>query len=96
MLGIYSSRLIRATYLQQSNLQSYWVNNATYLFSLVLWVFTPFNVPYLHSSGPIGIGITLFILTVASLSLITDFGFIESEHVGTLQRMLNGMVPSGF
>jgi uncharacterized YccA/Bax inhibitor family protein len=37
-----------------------------------------FQVPFLHSSGPLGIIVTLFILTVASLCLIMDFNFIES------------------
>ena len=49
-----------------------------YLTSFLLGVLTGFDVPFLHTSGPIGIGVTLFILIVASLTLITDFGFIES------------------
>ena len=79
MLGIYSSRLIRAT--PTFNKVIYSLTGSImllYLFSLILMIFTPYDVPYLHSSGPIGIGITLFILSIASLSLITDFGFIES------------------
>jgi len=46
--------------------------------SILFSLLTPFEIPFLHTSGPIGIGITLFILTVAALSLISDFGFIES------------------
>ena len=49
-----------------------------YLTSFVLQLFTPYDVPFLHSSGPIGIGVTAFILVVAALTLISDFGFIES------------------
>ena len=49
-----------------------------YAVSIIFTMFTPFEIPYLHTSGPIGIGITLFILTIAALSLISDFGFIES------------------
>ena len=49
-----------------------------YLTSFVLQVFTGYDVPFLHSSGPIGIGVTAFILVVAALTLISDFGFIES------------------
>ena len=48
-----------------------------YLTSFVLTLFSGYDVPFLHSSGPIGIGVTLFILVVASLTLISDFGFIE-------------------
>ena len=36
------------------------------------------QVPFLHSSGPIGIGLTLFILAVAALNLVLDFNFIEN------------------
>ena len=49
-----------------------------YLTSFVLGMFSPYDVPFLHSSGPIGIGLTCFILVVAALTLISDFGFIES------------------
>ena len=49
-----------------------------YLTSFVLQVFSGYDVPFLHSSGPIGIGVTTFILVVAALTLISDFGFIES------------------
>ena len=43
-----------------------------------LGIFTGYSVPFLHSAGPIGIGVTAFILVVAALTLISDFGFIES------------------
>jgi len=49
-----------------------------YLTSFLLNLFTGYSVPFLHSSGPIGIAVTAFILVVASLTLISDFGFIES------------------
>lgn len=35
------------------------------------------NVPYIHQGGIIGIGISLFIVVIASLNLILDFSFIE-------------------
>jgi uncharacterized YccA/Bax inhibitor family protein len=69
MLFIYSSRIIRPTPTFNKVIGSM-------VFSIMM--FTPFQVPYLHSSGPIGIGITVFILCIAALSLISDFGFIES------------------
>ena len=37
-----------------------------------------FQVPYLHDSGPIGIGISLVVIVVAALNLVLDFDFIES------------------
>lgn len=36
------------------------------------------GVPYLHSSGPIGIGISVFICIIAALNLVLDFDFIEN------------------
>jgi uncharacterized YccA/Bax inhibitor family protein len=36
------------------------------------------SVPYLHTSSSLGIGISLFVITIASLSLVTDFHFIKT------------------
>jgi uncharacterized YccA/Bax inhibitor family protein len=46
---------------------------ASMLGSMTGW----FQVPYLHDSGPIGIGISLVIIVVAALNLVLDFDFIE-------------------
>ncbi len=48
-----------------------------YVFNFVLVMFGT-TVPFLHSSGPIGIGISVIFLTVASLFLIIDFAMIEN------------------
>lgn len=52
-----------------------------YLLSMVLNLFGV-QVPYLHQGGMIGIGISLFIIGIASLNLILDFDNIEkgAEH----------------
>jgi len=79
MLIIYSSRLIRPT--PTFNKVIYSLVGAImmlYFVSIFFTLLTKFEVPFLHSSGPLGIGLTVFILCVAALSLITDFGFIES------------------
>lgn len=49
-----------------------------YLMTIVLNMFTGMSLPFLHSTGPVGIGVSVFILGVAALNLILDFGFIES------------------
>ncbi len=36
------------------------------------------EMPFIHDSGMIGIGISLFIVVVAALNLVLDFDFIES------------------
>ena len=49
-----------------------------YLVSFVMSIGFGVSVPFLHTAGPIGIAVTVFILVVASLTLISNFGFIES------------------
>ncbi|MFT5130448.1 MAG: putative YccA/Bax inhibitor family protein [Rhodothermales bacterium] len=47
-----------------------------YLISFVMNLFG-MSMPYIHSSGPIGIGISVVIVIVAALNLVLDFDFIE-------------------
>lgn len=47
-----------------------------YLISFVMSFFG-MPMPYLHEGGMIGIGLSLFIIVVASLNLVLDFDFIE-------------------
>ncbi len=36
------------------------------------------RMPYIHESGVIGIGFSLFVVIVAALNLVLDFDFIEN------------------
>lgn len=47
-----------------------------YLISIVMSLFGA-RVPFIHDSGPIGIGFSLFVVTIAALNLVLDFDFIE-------------------
>ncbi|PYQ54369.1 MAG: hypothetical protein DMF78_06190 [Acidobacteria bacterium] len=47
-----------------------------YLVSMVLGFFGK-TVPFIHDSGPIGIGFSLFVVGLAALNLVLDFDFIE-------------------
>lgn len=47
-----------------------------YLASFVLGMFGT-TIPYIHGSGLIGIGFSLFVVVIAALNLILDFDFIE-------------------
>ncbi len=49
----------------------------TYVLSWVLQAFGS-SIPFLHSSGPIGIGISLVIVGIASLNLLLDFDYIDN------------------
>lgn len=47
-----------------------------YLVSLVLGFFN-IHIPFIHESGVLGIGFSLFVVVVAALNLVLDFDFIE-------------------
>jgi uncharacterized YccA/Bax inhibitor family protein len=48
-----------------------------YLVSIVLSLFG-IRMPYIHDSGLIGIGFSIFVVIIAALNLVLDFDFIES------------------
>ncbi len=48
-----------------------------YLATIALGFFG-IHIPYIHESGIIGIGFSLFVVVVAALNLVLDFDFIES------------------
>lgn len=50
-----------------------------YLVSLLLNLFTGSSIPLIHESGLIGIGFSLFVVTIASLNLLIDFDLIERQ-----------------
>lgn len=50
---------------------------AVYLVSILLGLFG-IRMPYIHESGMIGIGFSLFVVVIAALNLVLDFDFIES------------------
>ena len=77
MYFLWSAKIIKATPAFQAAIISLTIGvGVLYLLSFLL-SFTGLQVPFLHSSGPIGIILTLFILGIASLNLILDFHFIE-------------------
>ena len=80
MYGLYATRIIKATPMFQKVVMTLVMGiMLLYAVSIIL-SFIPgsFQVPFLHSSGPMGILVSLFILGVASLLLILDFNFIET------------------
>ncbi len=52
-----------------------------YMVSIVMGFFGK-SIPFIHESGPFGIGFSLFVVVIASLNLVLDFDFIEkgAEH----------------
>jgi uncharacterized YccA/Bax inhibitor family protein len=47
-----------------------------YMVSMVMRMFGA-EVPYIHSSGPIGIGFSVFVVGLAAFNLLLDFDLIE-------------------
>lgn len=47
-----------------------------YLLTMVLGLFGV-AMPYIHGTGPIGIGFSLFVVVIAALTLVLDFAMIE-------------------
>ena len=49
-----------------------------YVVSFLLAMFSPFQIPYIHGNGIIGIGFSLVVIGVAALTFVFDFDFIEN------------------
>jgi len=77
LLLIYRSGLIRAT--DNFRLGIFAATGGiaiVYLIDIAL-SFWGMRVPYIHESGPIGIGVSLVVVAIAALNLVLDFDFIE-------------------
>jgi uncharacterized YccA/Bax inhibitor family protein len=77
LLMAYKSGLIRAT--ENFKLGVVAATGGIALFYLATMVLGFFGIrmPYIHDSGLIGIGFSLFVVVVAALNLVLDFDFIE-------------------
>ncbi|MGG4216984.1 Bax inhibitor-1/YccA family protein [Paenibacillus jamilae] len=79
MLFMYTQRIIKVT----RGFISFVVlcTLAIFLVTLVDFILNLFgmNVPYMHETGWVGIGISLFIVIIAALNLLVDFNFIEEQ-----------------
>ena len=77
MLGLYTTRIIQPT---QKFVMGIFAATAgialVYLVTMVLGFFH-INVPFIHSNGLMGIGFSVFVVVIAALNLIIDFGVIE-------------------
>ena len=82
LLAAYKSGLIRAT--ENFKLGVVAATGGIFVIYIASFIlgFFGITIPFLHDSGPIGIGISVFICIVAALNLVLDFDFIENgaEH----------------
>ncbi len=77
LLLAYQSGLIKAT--ENFKLGVFAATGGLALMYLISFVgsFFGFGIPFIHSSGPIGIGFSVFVVVIAALNLVLDFDFIE-------------------
>ncbi len=78
LLAAYTTGLIKATENFKLGVVSATLGIAgLYLITFVLGL-AGVTMPFIHDTGPIGIGISLFIVVIAALNLVLDFDFIEN------------------
>jgi uncharacterized YccA/Bax inhibitor family protein len=77
MLFLYGTRIIRAT--EKFKIGIVAATGAIFLVYLATMIlgFFGVNIPYIHGSGPIGIGFSVVVVVIAALNLVLDFDFIE-------------------
>ncbi len=81
LLAAYSMRLIKAT--ENFKLGVFAATGGialVYLLTIVLGFFG-IHIPYIHESGLVGIGFSVFVVVIAALNLVLDFDFIENGCV---------------
>jgi uncharacterized YccA/Bax inhibitor family protein len=77
MLFLYGTRIIKVTEkLRMGIVAATGAVLLVYVVNMVLSLFDA-SVPFLHDTGPIGIGISLVIVGIAAFNLLLDFDFIE-------------------
>ncbi|CAM3956808.1 Bax inhibitor-1/YccA family protein [Saccharibacillus endophyticus] len=77
MLLLYVTRIVKVTpSFRTGIIMATFAIMLVYVFDFILGFFGV-NVPFIHESGLIGIGISLFVVVIAALNLLLDFDFIE-------------------
>jgi uncharacterized YccA/Bax inhibitor family protein len=78
LLAAYTSGLIKTT--ENFKLGVVSATGGIFLLYSITWILSLFGIrmPYIHESGMIGIGFSLFVVVIAALNLVLDFDFIEN------------------
>ncbi len=86
MLLVYKSGLIQVT--DKFRMGVSMAVGAIMLVYLISWVghFVGFEIPFIHESGTIGIGITVVVIGVAALNLLLDFDNFEKGERNQLAK----------
>jgi uncharacterized YccA/Bax inhibitor family protein len=78
LLLAYKSGLIKATENFKLGVVAATGGIGLIYFATIVLGFFGIGIPYIHDSGLIGIGFSLFVVVVAALNLVLDFDFIET------------------
>jgi len=65
-----------------------------YIATLILGFFG-IHIPYIHESGLIGIGFSMFVVVIAALNLVLDFDFIEQGASHNLPKYMEWFAAFG-
>lgn len=86
MLLIYRSGLIQVT--EKFRMGVSMAVGAIMIVYLISWIgsFVGFEVPFIHESSPLGIGITVVIIGVAALNLLLDFDNFDKGEQNQLAK----------
>ncbi|MEZ0277498.1 MAG: Bax inhibitor-1/YccA family protein [Roseimicrobium sp.] len=78
LLAAYSMRIIKAT--ENFKLGIVAATGGIFLVYMATWILGMFGIqiPYIHGSGLVGIGFSVFVVIIAALNLVLDFDFIEN------------------
>ena len=88
MLTLYATRLIRVTgQLTSAVIAATGAIALVYLASFVMHLFG-MQMPYIHDTGPIGIGFSVFVVGLAAFNLLLDFDFIERASRERLEKSM--------
>ncbi len=77
LLMAYKSRLIKPTENFRLGIVAATGGIALFYFISLIVGFFGIRMPLIHSSGPLGIVFSLFVVTIAALNLVLDYDFIE-------------------
>ncbi|MCB9362570.1 Bax inhibitor-1/YccA family protein [Candidatus Woesearchaeota archaeon] len=77
MLFIYKAKIVKVTENFKIGLMA--ATGGIFVVYMISFVgsFFGFNIPFIHESGLLGIGFSLFVVVIAALNLVLDFDFIE-------------------
>lgn len=88
MLALYSFRIIRATEKFRAIVTAATVGIALFYLVAIVLSFFGIKIPMIHQGGMIGIGFSLFVVGIAALNLIIDFGNIEDGEQANAPRYM--------